>query len=55
MNSEVVITCAVTGAADTAAAFYLERVVFSASPDGLTLSLEPEASTSLDARIARLG
>lgn len=43
-----------SGAADTAARFYAERVTFTAARDGLSLTLEPEASSGLDARIARL-
>lgn len=43
-----------TTASDAADRFYLERVTFSAGPDGLSLTLEPEASSGLDARIARM-
>lgn len=41
--------------ADGADRFYIERVTFSADSSGLTLTLEPEASSALEARIARLG
>jgi hypothetical protein len=42
-----------SGAADIAGRWYCERVVFSADQSGMTLTLEPEASSGLDARIAR--
>jgi hypothetical protein len=43
-----------TTAADASDRFYLERVTFAAGADGLSLTMEPEASSGIDARIARM-
>lgn len=43
-----------SGAVESPATFYLERVGFRAGMDGLELTLEPEASSGLDARVARV-
>lgn len=42
------------GATDSGARFYIERVRFAMDGQSMTLTLEPAATTSLDARIARL-
>lgn len=43
-----------TAAPDALDRFYLERVTFAADGSGLTLTMEPEASSGLEARIARM-
>lgn len=43
-----------TTAADASDRFYLERVTFAAGADGISLTMEPEASSGLEARIARM-
>jgi hypothetical protein len=45
----------VTTAADAAARLYVERVVCSITPEGTNVALEPQASDSFDAMLARLG
>lgn len=42
-----------SGASDTASRYYLERVSLQIDAGGMALTLEPEASSDLDARIAR--
>lgn len=43
-----------SGAVETPAAFYVERVAFRVDGSGMELVLEPEAMNSLDARVARV-
>lgn len=43
-----------TAASDAADRFFLERATFAADSSGLSLTLEPEASSGLEARIARM-
>lgn len=43
-----------SGSVDVGGTFFLERVSFRATPDALELVMEPEASSGLDARIARV-
>ena len=44
----------VAGAADAAARFFVERVTFRVSGDSMGVDLEPQASDSLDSRLAAL-
>lgn len=43
-----------SGSVDQIDRYYIERTTFRAGADGLSLTLEPEASSSLDARIVRV-
>jgi hypothetical protein len=43
-----------SGSSDILGRWYLERVVLAIDESGMTLTLEPEATSGLDARIARL-
>lgn len=54
VDSDLLPITTPTTAADAQDRFYLERVTFSADSSGLTLSMEPEASSGLEARIARM-
>lgn len=52
-DSDWVVAGPPSDAVETPATFYLERVAFRAGDGGMELTLEPEASSGLDARIAR--
>jgi len=45
----------VSTAPDSAGRYFVERVTFHADASGISLSLEPQASDSIDARLARMG
>lgn len=53
-DADLVASGPPSASVDTAERFYLERVAFSASAGGLSLTLETSDQTGVDARIARL-